>query len=198
MAEVELPKPSELEELGELRKQHFTRRVALVTAAYAVLLAIGSLGGNNAAKEMMLAQQQSSDLWTYYQAKVMREHLYASQKLLLEAGIAERGATMTPEARAKYEELLRRANAEEQRYRSEKKAIEKDAKKLEQDRDMNRAKDPYFDYGSVLLQIAIVMASLAILSSSRIVFVTSIGFAALGSVLSANGFLLLFQLPFLK
>ena len=55
MAEVELPNPKELEEKAE---GAFSRRVALVTAVYAVVLAIASLGGNNAMKEMLLAQQQ--------------------------------------------------------------------------------------------------------------------------------------------
>ena len=55
MAEIELPNP---EELRELKEKHFSRRVALMTAVYAVLLAITSLGGNNATKDMMLAQQQ--------------------------------------------------------------------------------------------------------------------------------------------
>jgi len=73
MSEIEVPNPKELEELKE---KHFSRRVALVTAVYAVLLAITSLGGNNATKEMMLAQQQSSDQLSFYQSKVMREHLY--------------------------------------------------------------------------------------------------------------------------
>lgn len=52
MAEVELPNPEELEEKAE---RSFSRRVALVTAVYAVVLAIASLGGNNAMKEMLLA-----------------------------------------------------------------------------------------------------------------------------------------------
>ena len=68
MAEVELPDPEELEERAE---KTFSRRVALTTAVYAVVLAIAALGGNNAMKEMLLAQQQSSDQWAFYQAKVM-------------------------------------------------------------------------------------------------------------------------------
>ncbi|HXZ35645.1 MAG TPA: hypothetical protein VEL68_06480 [Thermodesulfobacteriota bacterium] len=42
MAEVELPNPHELEEVKE---KGFTRRVAMITAVFAVLLAIASLGG---------------------------------------------------------------------------------------------------------------------------------------------------------
>ena len=78
MAEVELPKPEELHEQAENR---FSRRVALVTAVFAVVLAIAALGGNHAMKEMLLSQQQSSDQWAFYQAKVIREHLYRGQKL---------------------------------------------------------------------------------------------------------------------
>ena len=58
MPELELPNPEELE---ERREKRFSRRVALTTAIYAVVLTIASLGGNNAMKEMLLAQQQSSD-----------------------------------------------------------------------------------------------------------------------------------------
>ena len=65
MAEVELPNP---EELHERREDHFSRRVALVTAVFAVLLALAALGGNHAMKEMLLAQQKSSDQWAFYQA----------------------------------------------------------------------------------------------------------------------------------
>ena len=70
MSEVELPNPEELE---EHKKDTFSKRVALCTAFFAVILAITSLGGSNTAKEMMLSQQQSSNQWAFYQSKVMRE-----------------------------------------------------------------------------------------------------------------------------
>jgi hypothetical protein len=50
---------------------------------------------------------------------------------------------------------------------SDKKDIEKEARKLEHERDLYRTKDPYFDYAEVLLQIAIVCSSVAILATSR-------------------------------
>lgn len=126
MPEVELPNAEELE---EVRSKGFTRRVALITAIFAVMLAISSLGGNNAMKEMLLAQQQSSDQWAFYQAKVVREHLYKSQKLRIEADLIERGAMMKPNVRAHNESTLKKLNEEEARYREEKKEIEQEAKK---------------------------------------------------------------------
>lgn len=193
MAEVELPDPEELE---ERRDKAFSRRVALITAIYAVVLALASLGGNNAMKEMLLAQQQSSDQWAFYQAKVIREHLYRSQKVTVELALAEPSALKGSE-RTKYEALAQRLGEEEKRYNTEKKDVEKDAKKLEHERDVNRDRDPYFDYAEVLLQIAIVTASVSILATSRPMFWFSMALAAVGAVLTANGFLLLFRLPLL-
>ena len=103
MAEVELPNPEELE---ERRDKAFSRRVALTTAVYAVVLAIASLGGNNAMKEMLLAQQEASNQWSYYQAKVIREHLNRGNKLVLEAQLAEPSRLVGAE-RLKYEALRR-------------------------------------------------------------------------------------------
>jgi len=192
MPEIELP---DTEELEEKRRKRFTKRVALTTAIFAVLLAITSLGGNNSMKDMLLAQQQSSDQWAFYQSKVIRENLYKIERNLLEVDLLKSGASMNPDLRAKYESMLKQINDEEVRYTAEKKKIEQDAKNLERIRDLNMKKDPYFDYAEVLLQISIVMASVSILAGSRIVFSFALIAAALGSLLMLNGLFLLFSIP---
>jgi len=193
MPEVEIPNPEELE---EMRNTGFTRRVAITTAIYAVMLAIAALGGNNAMKDMLLAQQQASDQWAFYQAKVIREHAYRIQQKRLEVELAERGAGMAPETRQQYEALLAEFTAETKRYNAEKKDIEQDAKKLEHERDVNRHRDPYFDFAEVLLQIAIVMSSVSILSSSRLMYGVSLILALCGTFLMINGYTLWTMLPF--
>ena len=192
MSEVELPNPEELE---EIKGKAFTRRVALTTAIFAVILAVSSLGGNNAMKEMLLAQQQASDQWAFYQAKNIREHFYRGQKQQLELDLLEKD-TLKPEVKQRYAELLQQATLDEARYNVEKKEIEQEAKHLEHERDINRGKDPYFDYAEVLLQIAIVMSSIAILAHSRLMFGFSLVSATLGALLAANGFLMIVHLPF--
>lgn len=57
MSEVELPNPHELQEMKE---KEFTRRVALITAIFAVVLAVAALGKNYTMKEMLLTQQEAS------------------------------------------------------------------------------------------------------------------------------------------
>jgi hypothetical protein len=193
VAEVELPNPEELE---ERRDKSFSRRVALVTAVYAVVLAIASLGGNNAMKEMLIAQQEASNQWAYYQSKVIREHLNRGNKLMLETQLAEPSSLKGAE-REKFEVLAKKFADEEKRMVADKKEIEPKARAFEAERDRNQTKDPYFDYAEVLLQIAIVCASVSILSTSRPMFWFSSVLAVLGALLTINGFLLVFKLPFL-
>jgi hypothetical protein len=194
VAEIELPKPEELE---EIKAKSFTRRAALITAIFAAILAISSLGGSKAMKEMILAQQQASDQWSYYQAKAVREHLYRGQKMHLELDLQER-ETLKPEIRQRYEDLLKQVTAQAERYANEQKTIEKEARELEHERDLARSKDPYFEFSEALLQIAIIMASVAILSQSRAIFGVALAAASLGTLLCLNGFFLFFHLPFLS
>ena len=193
MAEVEVPNPEELHERGE---KTFSRRVALTTAIYAIVLSIAATGGNNAVKEMLLAQQKSSDQWAFYQAKVIREHQYRGQKMVVETQLAE-PSTIKGAEREKLAALAAKFAEEEKRYNAEKKDIEQEAKKLEHARDVFRERHPYFEFGEVLLQIAIVSASVSILSTSRPMFWLSLVLAMLGALLTVNGYAHLFTLPFL-
>ncbi len=192
MPEMELPN---LEELEEHKAKAFTRRVALTTAIFAVLLAITSLGGGKAMKEMLLSQQQASDQWAFYQAKVIREHIYRGQKETLELDLLEKGY-LQPEVKKRYEERLKQMALEESRYAKDKQGIKEKAEHFEHERDLYRAKDPYFEYAEVLLQIAIVLASIAILAHSRLMFGFALVSAGLGALLSLNGFLMIVYLPF--
>jgi hypothetical protein len=192
MEEVELPK---VEELEEIKGKKFTKRVALTTAIFAVMLAITSLGGNKAMKEMLLSQQLASDQWAFYQAKVIREHLYRVQKMRIETDLFENSNQKNPKTQGKLEGLFKKMAEEEAHYATEKKEIEAEAKKLEHERDLYRMKDPYFEVGEVFLQIALVLASVSILSSSGPVFLFSGVFALLGALFSLNGFFLIFRFP---
>lgn len=193
MAEVELPDP---EELGERRDKAFSRRVALTTAVYAVVLALASLGGNNAMEDILLAQQEATNQWAYYQAKVVREHLNRGNKLLVETQLADPSPLKGAE-RVKFEALAKKYADEEKRMNADKKDIEKDARRFEKDRDVNKDKDTYFDFAEVFLQIAIVSASVAILAASRPMFWFSLALAILGALATVNGFLLLARISFL-
>jgi hypothetical protein len=192
MAEVEIPDPHEVKEKAE---NPFTRRVALFVAIYAVGLAVASFGGHNAAKEMMMAKQEESNQWNRYQSKATREALYRNEIKKLEAD--KKGAgTGWP---AEKEELLKFYRDEAARMKTDKDEIEnggaenhgKGAKHYQDEVRTMQLKDPYFDFAEVAFQVAIVLASVAMLSGKRWAFYTSLGLAALGGLLAVNGFFLL-------
>ena len=70
-------------------------------------------------------------------------------------------------------------------------------KALELQRNQAMRKDPYFDYGQALLQIAIVLASVSIITGGASLLVFS-GIMAVGGLASMlNGFFLLMSVPFI-
>jgi hypothetical protein len=148
-------------------------------------------------KEMLLAQQEAANQWAIYQAKAMRENICRIQRLNMEAEYLDRADTMKPSTRGRFEATVKKMTAEEIWYASEKKPIEAAAHKAERERNVNKDRDLYFDFAEVQLQVSIVLASVAILSSSRSVFYFSLIVAAIGAFLSFNGFTLTFHLPFL-
>jgi hypothetical protein len=192
MADVELPDPDEVEEKAG---DPFTRGVALSVAVYAVVLAVTALGGNNAGKEMMMAQQKATNQWAYYQAKVMRENLYLLEAEKLELELEVRGASLSSEDRKRLEAVRARYAAKAAEYKREKEEIRAEAESLEKERDIAEHRDPYFDYAEVLLQIAIVFASVAMLSRKRWAFYGSIVLAVVGLLLCVNGYALLVKVP---
>ncbi|MBX9585460.1 MAG: DUF4337 domain-containing protein [Gemmataceae bacterium] len=191
MAEVEIPDPHET---AEKAADPFARRVALFVAVYAVGLAVAALGGSNAAKEMMMAQQKATNLWAYYQAKVIRENLY-----LLEAEKLELDAEVRPPAdRTRVDAVREKYRARAEKYRLEKEEIRAEAEAKERERDTAARRDPYFDFAEVTLQVAIVLASVAMLSGRRWAFVASLALAGVGLALTVNGFGLLVAVPGLE
>ena len=83
------------------------------------------------------------------------------------------------------------------RYESEpetregKKELMAIAKEHESHRDTALRKDPWFDYGASLLQIAIVLASIAIVITSRALLTVSLIVGIIGTLSAINGFFLI-------
>ena len=165
----------------------FVKRVGLTTAIFAVILSISALYGGNNTKDMILAQQKASNQWSYFQAKSIRQHLYRSQIALAEMGLVERGATLTAAIRRELEQRIAKLKAEVARFEAEKKVIMKVARGHEKDLDIAQTKDPYLDYSQVFLQIAIILASIAMIASSGRFFLMSLLFAGIGTFLLADG-----------
>jgi hypothetical protein len=188
--------------------ERFSHRAALVIAIMAAVLAIGSLGGGNATDDLVHNNIKASDTWAFYQAKNVRQTVYRLAADQVEVQLAS--PTLAPEARAELEKQLAGYRETIARYDDEpdpeapadsmrgegKKQLFVQARSYEHARETAELRDGNFDYAEVFLQLALVLGSVAILAGSRAVLGLSVALGAAGALLTLNGFLLLFPLPF--
>lgn len=206
----EVSEEEEPEAKGKSRDEKFRARAALTIAIMAMLLAITSLGGGNVAEDIMANNIQASNRWAFYQAKNDRQTANKIAADELEVQIQLNQSSLTPEARTLLEKKIQQYKETAARYDDEpnkeepnnllegdgKKQLAAQAKYFEEQRDMAMKQDTNFDFAEALFQIAIVLASVAILSYSRMILKLSIVVGAISTILMLNGFFLLFPLPF--
>lgn len=176
--------------------------IGVYIAILAVLLALCSMGGGNAAKEATLKNIEAANTWAFFQAKNMRRHVLRVQIDEWELGLAAQ-PDMPEAARTAIQAKIAQYREQEKVLTSDPKTNEgldelfKKGKALEADRDVAMQRDPYFDYGEALLQIAIVLASVAIISGGSLVLFGSFFVGVLGTLMTLNGYTLAFSLPFI-
>ncbi|HEX8136658.1 MAG TPA: DUF4337 domain-containing protein [Pyrinomonadaceae bacterium] len=194
---------------GRAEDEKFRSRVALTIAFMAMLLAITSLGGGNAAEDIMNNNIQASDTWAFYQAKSIRQTANRLAAEQLEADLLINQNSLSPEARQEVQRKIDKFKETAERYESEpdkndpqnplkgegRQQLSARAKNFEEQRDHAQRQDPNFDFAEALFQIAIVLASVAILAMSRLIFKVSLVVGALAFVLMLNGYFLFFTLP---
>jgi hypothetical protein len=185
------------EEKRSQGREKFRQRAALAIASLAMLLAISSLGGGNATKNMLNANIQASDTYSFYQAKNIRQTSYRLQQDELELMLPTLPAEQQALARQRiesYKATVARYESEPQTGEGKTELLAK-AQTLVKERDRAATQDPYFDFSSALFQIAIVLGSLSIVAASRLVLFASLGLGAIATLLMLNGFVLLVDLP---
>jgi hypothetical protein len=176
------------------------RWIGVYIGVLAVILAISAMGGNNAAKEATLKNIAAANLWSFFQAKNMRRQLVRSHTEDLEL-LLETTPSLTPEQRARISEKIVGNKSYDATLTSDKESNEgleelfERGKALEVERDSAMAQDPYFDYAQACLQIAIVLASIAIISGGTALLVLSGFLGVAGALLTLNGFTMLLHVP---
>ncbi|HEY8194853.1 MAG TPA: DUF4337 domain-containing protein [Hyphomicrobium sp.] len=193
------------EELGREAERENSRRRDKLVGVYigilAVVLAISSLGGNNADQDATQQNIAASNIWGFFQAKNARR-----QALRLHADEFDMMLKSTP---AMPDDVKKSIEAKIADYKVQDKTLTSDpktgegldelfnkGKALEAQRDEALQRGPYFDYGQALLQIAIVLASVAIISEGTFLLVVSFILGGLGMLSTIGGFTLAFPLPF--
>jgi hypothetical protein len=184
----------------DTESDQFKQRAAMSIAIFAMVLAICGLGGSNAGKEAVNNNILASNYFNFFQAKNMRQ-----ASLMLAADELEFGWLVNPAIpdaarqamRAKldqYKKTIARYESEPDTREGKKELLVR-AQEHEKLRDHALKQDPYFDYAEALLQIAIVLISVAIIAN--LVWLSFLGGALgiVGVLLTINGYLLLVEIP---
>ncbi|RXT46256.1 hypothetical protein B6S44_25870 [Bosea sp. Tri-44] len=162
------------------------KRIALLIGILALLLAFSEIGGKNAEQDALARNIEASNLWAFFQAKTIRGTTLRTAAETMEIELAN---AAEPAARERLQKRIDSWKATIARYESEpetnegRKELIVRAKAAEARRDISSARDDKYDIVSGLLQIAIVVASAAIITGVALLAWTGVGLGALGLAL---------------
>jgi len=186
----------ETTELIESSSDKRKNRTALTISILAMVLAIASLGGSNAAKEATQENILAANAYAFYQAKTIRQTSLKIAATDLELQLAREPA-MVATAKELFQKKIDEYKKTIDRYESEpdtkqgKKELLIQAREHEAARDHALRQDPWFDYAEGMLQIAIVLLSVSIVGSIPVLFLVGAALGGLGLLSMLNGFLLI-------
>ena len=163
-------------------EEPWTLPVAITISILAVLVAMATLMGHRSSIEAVLLQTEASDQWAYYQAKNIRLHEMQSVADLI--GVLDRGE------KEKAEALREKYKTEIERYEKDKDQISEKAKELENERAVLSRKEDRFDAGEVVLDIALIICSLTLLTRRKAFWYTSMVIGVVGFFIGISGFLI--------
>jgi hypothetical protein len=165
------------------------KRVALVIAVLALFLALSEAGGKNAQHRSTEQNIEASDLYNFYQAKKIRASMAESDIAQMEIS---RQAAGDPKIQEAMDKQIATWKSMVSRYEKEKpdgmEALQERAKEATFGRELSNHRLEHYEYASGLLQIAIVLASAAIITGIAALIWLSVGLGAVGAVLMAFGY----------
>ena len=173
------------------------KKVAVIIAILALFLAFAEAGAKNAEHHSTEVNIERSDLFSFYQAKKIRQTVIETAAQAAEAGV---GVGAPNEALEKqigaWREKAATFEKDPKNPKDNLDAILDEAKTAQEQRELLNRKLEHFEYSSGALQIAIVLASGSIITGMVALAWLAGGLGLIGAVLMAFGFFAPTVLPF--
>ena len=190
-----MPEPAET----AVEAKETDRKVALIIAILALLLALSEAGGKRAQHLSTEKNIEAADLFNFYQAKRIRSSVAETAAQSLEA---QKSALSDPKAQeafekqiASFREVVARFEKDPKKPEDSLEAIQERANAAGEERELANRKLENFELGSGALQIAIVLASAAIITGARPLMWMSVALGAIGALLAIFGYVAPIVLP---
>ena len=175
------------------------KRIALLIAILALFLALGEAGAKNAEHKATDLNIEASDLYNFYQAKKLRSTLAETAAQAFEV---ERSATTDPQTQEAMDKQIAVWKATVAKFEKDPKtpadsldALQERATQASEGRELYNRKLEHFEYASGALQIAVVLASAAIITGAAALAWIAGGLGLLGAALLGFGYLAPMALP---
>jgi uncharacterized protein DUF4337 len=179
----------EANEAGELQEhaehgasEPSMRPVAFTMSVLAVLVAITTVLGHRTHTEAVLTQNKATDQWNLYQAKKIR-----SSDTALAADLLSVMSITDAKAAAK---IAKSYSDHQAKWTDDLKEEQEKAEALETKVEQAEARADRFDLGEALLEIALVTASITLLTRNRVYWLLGLLFGLAGILSSASVLLL--------
>lgn len=165
------------------------RRIGILIAAMAAVLAFTEMAGRNAATDVVRETVEASDTWAFYQAKTIRASMLradARALALQTTGRPEIDTAQVAKTVADWEATAAHEDSEPSTGEGRKELIQK-AQAIEKHRnDRDAAKETY-EMASGALELGILLASTAIVTAFFPLAFAGAGIGAIGAVLGLCG-----------
>lgn len=179
------PHDHEVEHVAQHGGDNFTSRVAVLTAILSTVGAIfGYMGGHsqNAAllykNDAAIQKTAASNQWNYYQAKSNKQNL------------AELSVTLTTgEAQEKFKAAVERYKKEKEEIKAEADKLEAEAKSSDERSSQEMHVHERWALATTLIQIAIALSAITLLTRKRWMLVGVYGASVLGVAAGVMGYL---------
>ena len=167
------------------------KRIALLIAVLALVLAFAETLGKSAQTAALSYNIEASNLWSFFQAKTIRLTVL---RTTAESAELELNQIMLPKTKEAIEQRIAAWRKTADRYDSEpetgegRKELTGRAKAAESRRERSLAAYHHYEVASAGVQIAIVLASAAIITGMTVLVWIAVGLGIVGVVFCGIGF----------
>ena len=163
-------------------REQFGRRVAVLVAVSAALLAVASLSGNRFAEQAVLDQARASDAFNEYQANSLKLHINEDTTAVLT--LLGKGTPNEAAAKAAADKLVA---ANQAKYQPNKDRLLPKARGYVAAQERAEAQHRVVQFSEAALQLTIVLLSISIITRSRLLVGGAGIVGAAGALLLLDG-----------
>jgi hypothetical protein len=171
----------ELEVKPEHADDPNTRRVGILVGVVGILLSVVTIASHRAHTEAVIHRTESNDLWSYYQAKKIRENTDEVAESVLKSLATDP---------ARIEAPVKKLEEARDKYAKDAEKLHADAEDKDKETALEEKRALSFDIGEGLLELGLVLCSLYFLARKSFFPIFGVLASLAGTAMGVWGFLL--------